>query len=331
MTHRDQIDILMPTYQGEAFIAAQIDSILQQSVSQFRLIIRDDGSTDNTVAIISEKAKQDPRITFVQADHNQGVIANISALMSLSRANYVMLADQDDIWLPQKAEQTLAGMKQLEAHFGELPLLVHTDLTVVDAQLKNIHPSFWSYAKLNVWKMHSLNRLLVQNVVTGCTMMMNRRLLELSAPIPKSALMHDWWIALVAASTGKIGYIPSPTILYRQHASNQLGARKESYIALLKALWAHPQRHIERVSQLLNRQQEQALDLNKRCSHLLSPQQCELLGAFQKLHYGSFWSKARVIIKHRFFKSNTLRNLRMFLPSYQFLRWLQRLKDLRKS
>jgi hypothetical protein len=140
-------------------------------------------------------------------------------------SSYVMFADQDDVWLPQKIERTFAAMQHAEAtHGSTTPLLVHTDLTVTDTLLRTVHPSFWEYARIHP-EPATLKRLIAHNVTTGSTIMMNRPLVEVVGRPPAEIAMHDWWCACVAAAFGKVVALHEATILYRQHDSNALGAR----------------------------------------------------------------------------------------------------------
>lgn len=225
------IDILLATFNGEKYVAEQLESILAQSNTQWQLLIHDDGSTDSTVPIIEDYERRFPdRIRFI----NDGVVtgaaeANFAHLMSISTAPYIMLCDQDDFWEIDKVDTSLESIVQLEHQYGaNIPLLIHTDLSVVGDDLHTIHPSFWTYQGLRSRVFQpptSLNRLLLQNVVTGCTVMFNRELLKLALPMPRDIVMHDWWIALVASSFGVIHSINQQTIRYRQHNANLLGAQ----------------------------------------------------------------------------------------------------------
>lgn len=219
----EQIEVLMATYNGERYVAQQIDSLLAQSFQSFRLVIRDDGSTDNTREVIGAYAARYPeRISVCPDHHNLGVIGNFSTLLEKSQAPYVMLCDQDDVWLPQKIANTLKAFKQLETNYGaETPLLLHTDLVVVDESLAVIAPSFLEQSRLQTG--HNFGRLLVKNNVTGCTAALNRALIRRAIPIPPESLMHDWWLALVGAAFGQVSYMPRREILYRQHAGNVAG------------------------------------------------------------------------------------------------------------
>lgn len=223
------VDIVLATYNGEMFLQAQLDSILAQDDKDWRMLVRDDGSTDGTRALLAAYAKRHPRIVVLDEDGRKlGAIGNFSALLAESSAPYVMCCDQDDVWLPHKLSHSLAAMKKLEKRFGsDWPLLVHTDAMVTDAQLNKVHPSHAALHRLYP-EQNSLARLLVQNTVQGCTMMVNCALLMKALPIPPQARMHDMWCALVAAGLGAVHYIPLPLVQYRQHGSNAVGAAVKS-------------------------------------------------------------------------------------------------------
>ena len=222
------VDILLATYNGAAFLGAQLDSIVAQTHKNWRLVIRDDGSTDKTPEIIEAFRARHPDKVVVFDDEagNLGLVQNFSRLMEHAGAGYVAFCDQDDVWMPEKLELSLQKMRDMEAEHGaDKPLLVFTDLTVVDQDLRVIHPSFWRHQSLQPERCNALNRLLLQNVVTGCTALMNRTLTQKAVPIPEKTHVHDWWIALVAAAFGSAGYVAEPTVLYRQHQKNIVGAK----------------------------------------------------------------------------------------------------------
>ena len=199
------VDILLATYNGAAFVEAQLDSILAQTHKNWRLVIRDDGSTDKTPEIVEAFRARHPEKVIVLEDEagNLGLVQNYSRLMEHAGAGYVAFCDQDGVWKPLKLELSLQKMCDMEAdHGADKPLLVFTDLTVVDEDLQPIHGSFWRHEGLRPDRCNSLNRLLLQNVVTGCTALMNRPLVERSVPLPAEAVVHDWWVALVAAAFG---------------------------------------------------------------------------------------------------------------------------------
>ena len=221
------IDVLMSTFNGERFLAVQIRSILEQGGPEFRLTVRDDGSTDGTLRMLEDIARSDRRVTL----RNDG-LGNIGArrsfmkLVEAADADYFMLADQDDVWLPGKIERSAAMLREFEEQHGpEVPLLVFTDLLVADEELGQVAPSFWQYQKLDPQIASEWRDLLAQNVVTGCTIIANRAARAASLPFALPQMMHDHWIAVNVSRAGKVAWLSEPTVLYRQHESNLEGAR----------------------------------------------------------------------------------------------------------
>jgi len=149
----------------------------------------------------------------------------VNRLLEATEAPYVALADQDDIWLPHKLEASLALLQNVEQRHGdEMPLLVHSDLELVDGAGMSLGCTYLQRQRLDPLRTAS-EHLVLTNVVTGCTVLLNRALLQKALPIPAEALMHDWWLALVASGLGEIAFLPEPMVLYRQHHSNVLGAQ----------------------------------------------------------------------------------------------------------
>lgn len=221
------IDILMSTFNGERYLGEQVRSILGQSFSEFRLVIRDDGSSDDTLALIEEFSREDERVTLLSdGEGNLGLRRSFMRLLEASEAEYFMFADQDDVWLPEKIERSIAAMKKLEGSSDQdTPLLVFTDLRVTNDRLETIDESLWHYQRLRPEISQDWKRLLAQNVVTGCTVLANRAAARASLPFVLPEMMHDHWVAVNAARHGKIGYISEPTVLYRQHSANAEGGR----------------------------------------------------------------------------------------------------------
>lgn len=307
MSTLPKVDILLATCNGEKFLAEQIESILAQTYSNTRLIVRDDASQDRTLSIIQEYQQRFPKKILCLPSHERlGVKGNFSRLMESSSAPYAMLADQDDIWMPKKVEKTFEHMLELEKKYTNQPLLVHTDLVVVDEQLNVLKSSFWKYIHIKPYQKDSLNRLLNQNVVTGCTLMMNRLMIEIAKPIPEEAVMHDWWLALVASAFGKIGIIREPTMFYRQHHSNTLGAQKF-------ANFRNFSKQFQKLMRKDVRPFNQAAVFFHRYHELLDPSHRQVVKAFLNLQRLSWLPKRYGIIKHQFFKQGLLRNLADFV------------------
>jgi rhamnosyltransferase len=220
--------IVLSCYNGARYIGEQIESIRRQTFRDWTLLVRDDGSSDSTIEIVQRFARDDHRITLIPDERgNLGPLGSFGALLehALERqAAYVALSDQDDVWHADKLERELALLRGHEASRGaERPVLVHSDLTVVDSELRPIHPSYLRYQRLEHVAADPLRRLLLQNFVTGCTVVLNRALLEAAVPVPP-VVMHDWWLAQCAASLGSLLFLPAPTVLYRQHETNTLGS-----------------------------------------------------------------------------------------------------------
>jgi len=222
------ITILFASYNGEKYIKAQLDSLFAQSVQDFTINIRDDASTDSTVDIIKEyMAKFPDRINLTQNTVNSGSPKYVFLeLMQSVRGEYIMLCDQDDVWNADKIEVSLAEIKAVEESCGKhTPVLVFTDLTVTDENLNLISASFKDMMNSDFTKIN-FNTLLVQNILTGCTAIYNNALACYFTKPPRYCVMHDWWLILTAAAFGKIGVIDKPTLLYRQHGDNNIGAKR---------------------------------------------------------------------------------------------------------
>lgn len=223
-SNENEIDILLSTYNGGLYIKELLQSLFAQTYKEWRLIVRDDGSTDNTLDIVENYASRhkDRIILLKDGKGRLGPCQSFAALLEYSPAPYMMFCDQDDVWLPNKIELTLNAMRKLEAKHKGTPILVHTDLKVVDERLNPLAESFWKYQHINP-ALTRLNNLLLINVGTGCAMMLNMPLKKAALPIPSEAILHDWWLMLVASSLGRIEHISTPTTLYRQHGKNDIG------------------------------------------------------------------------------------------------------------
>lgn len=228
MTNKAKIDILLSTYNGEKYLVEQIQSIVNQTFSDWRLLIRDDGSTDGTLKIIANFCQQYPEKIVLLSDNlgNLGVIRSFEKLLQASEAPYIMFCDQDDYWLPEKVALTLQKMEEMEHKHGNIPLLVHTDLRVVNKNRETTATSFWEFAHMHPEIIESdIHFLAICNCVTGCTAMFNKAAKICSLPFGKSVEMHDAWVAICTMKAGKIGFLPEQTIEYRQHHDNVCGAK----------------------------------------------------------------------------------------------------------
>lgn len=231
-----RVAIILATYNGEDFIKPQLDSLLDQQYTDFVIIARDDSSRDSTPAILQHYAKAhgDKFRLIDEGGANLGASASFSALIEYVLAHkeslgleqaYIMCCDQDDVWHGNKIAKSVQAMLALEAAHPYRAALVHSDLRVIDAQGQELAPSFFAYQGIRAHR-HSFARMLVSNSVTGCTAMINEKLAQLASPIPAQAIMHDWWLALVASSFGHVQPIDAALMDYRQHDNNTLGAQQ---------------------------------------------------------------------------------------------------------
>ncbi len=221
----EKVDILLATYNGEKYLREQIDSILNQTYTEFRLLISDDGSTDGTRDILKEYKEKDSRIEVFMQDDNLGVVKNFEFLLKKVEAKYYMFSDQDDIWKETKIEKSL---NKIEEGYD----LVYSDLEVVDENLNVTYSSYWKLKGIynKIKKYNNFESLYLNNFVTGCTIISKKELMNLFMPLPNTSkfVLHDYWISLIISQSGKIAYIEEPLIKYRQHKNNKVGSKKKS-------------------------------------------------------------------------------------------------------
>ena len=225
----DPVEILMAVYNGEAFLAEQIDSILNQSDSRWHMTISDDGSTDGSGAMIDDYARRYPgRIARYRSGRRFGNARDhFFHLMDRCEARYMLFCDQDDAWYPDKVRKTREALEDAESKWGaDVPVLVFSDQTPTDDGLRPLARSLMRYQK-QYFGHFDYRSILMQNVVTGGAMGVNRALARLGGRRGDASriIMHDWWLAAVAARFGKIVYIDEPLGAYRQHGGNAVGAK----------------------------------------------------------------------------------------------------------
>lgn len=279
----DKVEILLATYNGEKYLRDQLESILRQDYDNWVIRACDDASTDKTYDILEEYREKYPhKFTISKNETGFGSAKkNFMNLLKNSTCDYVMCCDQDDVWLPHKISLTLQKMKENEHE--ELPILVHSDLKVVDSELHVLSESFFEHS--NFRKQFEFHEVLIQNFVTGCTMMMNQSLVRLMNQIEEydGILMHDWVAAVLATATGKVAFVNEPTMLYRQHAINSVGAKKYG-LALF-------------VSKVKNAQMRQSLiDTTVQAQVIADTYKEQLNGEKYQLisEYSKIWSKSKL-------------------------------------
>lgn len=234
------VEIVMSTYNGEQWIDEQIESIARQTYTDWQLTIRDDGSTDKTISILEKwKERLVNRIRLVKGE-NIGVVKSFESLIRMAEGEYIMMADQDDVWLEKKIEMTISRMKEEEQKHPGKAILVFTSVLIADENLKSDGTTFFEQHKFRFPFAMKFENICVNNCVAGCTTMINRKAKEMVMPFAGSVMMHDWWMAARIARDGILSVIEEPTMLYRQHSDNLCGVKKAGlshYAGLILSPW----------------------------------------------------------------------------------------------
>lgn len=305
------VQVLLATYNGEDYIEEQLISLFNQTYQDFELLIRDDGSKDCTLEIVEKYQLKYPSRIKVITDNKKGLgpSRNFSELMKYAEANYIMFCDQDDIWLPHKIEITLEKMLELEKGYGvTVPILVHSDLTIVDRELNVIDSSMSDAQKLYANE-NEFNQLLMQNTITGCTMMINKALREKTRRVPKEAIMHDWWLGLVASSLGIVGYINEALILYRQHGKNDVGAQVLNFNSILKKV---NKNGFDKAYQSIEKCIKQAQIFYQLYSKSIDKKNQKIVEDLINIKQHNKLNRVAILRKHKLYKKGILRNLVLF-------------------
>lgn len=231
----------MAVYNGQEYIREQLESLKDQTYTEWRLVIRDDRSSDKTAEIVKKFSDEvEQEVIFKVNEKPSGSAKNNFALLinDAKESDYVMFCDQDDIWKKDKIEITFNKMKQAEERYGrDFPLLVHGDVEVIDENGNINADSMFEMSHINADS--KLPQILIQNHVTGCTMMCNKKLIAGISEYASSEyiIMHDYLAALYASVFGKIEVIKKPLLSYRQHSGNSVGAKNNNNpVYLLKRL-----------------------------------------------------------------------------------------------
>lgn len=304
------VDILLATYNGEKYIRQLLDSIIEQTYTNWVLLIRDDGSTDNTVNIINEYVSQyEKKIKlFINTEPTGSAKANFLKLVHDSDSQYVMFCDQDDLWDREKITISLNEICRLGKFYGEdIPLMVYTDLQVINQDGKILADSFNDY--MNLAKKINISNEIIQNCVTGCTMMINYSLLEYLKKVldTDKILMHDHLAAIVALAYGKVSYINKQTIAYRQHEDNSVGAKNSRSASYLYNRFKRGKSSFNKDIEASSKQVEYILDLfgidkiNKKDAFILDN--------YSRLYTFSKIKKIKFYFRYRVFKNGIIRRI----------------------
>ena len=309
------LQIALATCNGARYLPELLQSLFAQTCQDFEIVVADDNSNDQTLAVLADFQTRYPgRIRIVGfAERSGGAAANFERLSNHLSADYIAYCDQDDVWLPHKVASSLDRVHAVEVRYGrDFPILVHTDLKLVDAELKLLHPSFWRYMSINPER-RTLQKLLIEMSVTGCAVMINRALLQLALPIPPEATMHDHWFSLVAAAFGQIEFIAEPSILYRQHGHNasrrpQRGARAFVRRAAEVLSKSTAQRDHEEFNQMAR----QAAVFASRYGAALDADQRRVLDVLANIQSRKRLSKCVSLLRTGILRTSLMRNLALF-------------------
>ena len=223
MKQEKKIEILLATYNGEKYLNEQIDSIINQTYTNWKLLIRDDGSEDRTLEILKEYEKRDERINILRDNKgNLGFVKNFEELLKNSSEEFIMFSDQDDYWLENKIEKYIGVLENLDVEKLKKPLLIHSNSFVCDEKLNILKKKF---VDSKVALQYGGNGYFFAYFVQGSTTLINRKLIDLGLPFLKSVTLHDRYFHLLVEFFGNRIFIDESLIKYRQHSNNEIGAR----------------------------------------------------------------------------------------------------------
>ncbi|RNI22453.1 glycosyltransferase family 2 protein [Rufibacter latericius] len=306
------ISVVLATYNGEKYIREQLDSVFGQTYQNLEVLVFDDGSSDATLDILQDIARHQKKLKVHTNSQKVGVVRNFSRAIEAATGEYIGLCDQDDVWLPEKLYKSLECIQEMEEQTSkETPCLVFTDLKVVDKHLRLLDDSYWHYMGLNPGN-HQFHRALVENVATGCTILCNRATRNLAVPIPKGALMHDVWLLLTASYLGEVRFLPEPTVLYRQHSQNAVGASRKGF---LQNLYIVLEKAMANNLSLLSGEINQAQLFYDHHQNWLTqfPAKLKLLEAFISLKKKGVLERKYQMVKHGFFRSSLKHTISLLL------------------
>lgn len=216
--------ILLASYNGEKYISEQLDSIINQTYKNWELIIRDDGSKDETMTILNKYEKKDERIKILRDDKgNLGFLKNFEELLFNAKEEFVLFSDQDDFWLKSKLEKFVEKIRDLDEKVLSKPLLVHCNSLVCDEKLEVIKEKF---IDSKIAKKNNSNIYFFEYIVQGSTSMVNKKMIKESLPFLKNVTLHDRYFHLLSQFLGTRIFIDESLVKYRQHERNAIGASK---------------------------------------------------------------------------------------------------------
>jgi glycosyltransferase involved in cell wall biosynthesis len=250
-----EVSVALCTHNGARFLREQVRSICLQTLPPVEIVLSDDASSDGSVdavrAAVAECAAERPgRPVALRIFENATalrVVKNFEQAIGACRSELIALSDQDDVWMPDRLARMVPAFER-----DENLLLLHTDARLVDAQRRDLGQSLFHALEVTPSELDRIHAgrafdvFLRRNLVTGATTVFRRSLLEAALPLPVE-WVHDEWLGIVASAIGRVDLLAQPLIDYRQHESNQIGARRDTFAAKVrKALASRGRTHIDR-------------------------------------------------------------------------------------
>jgi glycosyltransferase involved in cell wall biosynthesis len=304
------VSVVLSTFNGARFLAEQLDSLVEQRISEpLEILIRDDGSTDHTSEVLDQYRNAHPNLFRTVATNGRriGPKESFIALLAEARGSYIAFCDQDDVWHRDKLARQLTALRELEARRShDIPVLCCSDAEVTDAELNIIGPSYFLRHGLFLRddREQRLARLLFRNYVIGATTMINRALADRCLIVPPEAIMHDWWAALIATCLGEVSVIRTPLIRYRQHTANAIGSRTRSFPRSPTEVRGYLTWTRKRTEACLRQARALAIAIDPD----MTPGQRDLLGRYAEFGEQAKWRRAVTILATRAFKPGLLLN-----------------------
>jgi hypothetical protein len=302
-------DVILAVFNGQTYLPEMLDSLLSQTTRDFNVLVRDDGSRDKSLEILeSYKPRFDGRLSVITGEPSGSATTNFGILMRETKADYALLADQDDVWKPEKVELTLRSLKEAEAKYGRsTPIYFATDIAVVNKDLELISASYWKWKRLRPSMMSNLSQSLICVPTQGMASGLNRALLDLANPVAEKAISHDWWAQLIAAAMGKVICDPTVTALYRVHGGNASIPKKVSVISYAKlGLDASFLRRG------LGRRIEQANALADALAGRMPPDKLKIIRRFTKLQSQGYLQRRWTLVSGNYLYHDLVRSAATF-------------------
>jgi len=233
------VSIALTTYNGARFLRQQLDSIYHQTYKPLEVIAVDDVSSDETLKILDEYHRTHGLRTVLNIDR-LGFVKNFAKVLSLCSGDFIALADQDDVWLPQKIETLVASIGNSSLICTDVSLIDENGTVFVESLQRKLHIPIPS-------ENNQFFTLAFLDYVRGCTCLFQHELLSKALPIPDTAMSHDWWLGMWATRLHGIRYLPEPLTFYRQQSMNTQGVQQLWKVdALIRYLFSAKRKEVFR-------------------------------------------------------------------------------------